>query len=58
VPHPRLHERNFALAPLLDVMPEARIEGRPVRDWLREAGREGLTVVEPPGWFDPRSGSR
>jgi 2-amino-4-hydroxy-6-hydroxymethyldihydropteridine diphosphokinase len=27
VPHPHLHERAFALVPLLDVMPEARIPG-------------------------------
>ena len=28
VPHPHLHERAFALVPLLDVQPEARIPGR------------------------------
>ena len=27
VPHPRLHERAFALVPLLDVLPDARIPG-------------------------------
>jgi 2-amino-4-hydroxy-6-hydroxymethyldihydropteridine diphosphokinase len=27
VPHPHLHERAFALIPLLDVLPEARIPG-------------------------------
>lgn len=27
VPHPRLHERAFALVPLLDVMPDATIPG-------------------------------
>ena len=27
VPHPHLHERAFALVPLLDVLPEARIPG-------------------------------
>lgn len=28
VPHPHLHERAFALVPLLDVLPAARIPGR------------------------------
>lgn len=28
VPHPHLHERAFALVPLLDVLPDARIPGR------------------------------
>ncbi|MFX9665117.1 2-amino-4-hydroxy-6-hydroxymethyldihydropteridine diphosphokinase, partial [Acinetobacter baumannii] len=27
VPHPHLHERAFALVPLLDVWPDARIPG-------------------------------
>jgi 2-amino-4-hydroxy-6-hydroxymethyldihydropteridine diphosphokinase len=27
VPHPHLHERAFALVPLLDVLPDARIPG-------------------------------
>lgn len=51
VPHPRLTERPFALAPLADVMPETRLGGRPVGDWLAETGRAGLTVVAPPGWY-------
>jgi 2-amino-4-hydroxy-6-hydroxymethyldihydropteridine diphosphokinase len=51
VPHPRLTERPFVLAPLADVVPDARIAGRTVREWLAETGRAGLTVVEPPGWY-------
>ena len=35
VPHPRLHERAFALAPVVEIDPAAVIPGRgPARDWL------------------------
>jgi 2-amino-4-hydroxy-6-hydroxymethyldihydropteridine diphosphokinase len=53
IPHPRLPERSFALAPLIDVMPEATIRGRPAKAWLCETGGEGIRLVEPPGWFSP-----
>lgn len=51
IPHPRLTERPFVLAPLADIMPDARIAGRTVAEWLVETGRAGLTAVEPVGWF-------
>jgi 2-amino-4-hydroxy-6-hydroxymethyldihydropteridine diphosphokinase len=50
VPHPRLTERAFALAPLVDVAPDTMIAGRPAVDWLAACDRSGLTRVAEPGW--------
>jgi 2-amino-4-hydroxy-6-hydroxymethyldihydropteridine diphosphokinase len=41
VPHPRLHERAFALAPVLELDPDCTIPGRgPAREWLARAGAQ------------------
>ena len=50
VPHPRLTERAFALAPLVDVMPEAKLSGRPAADWLDDSDRAGMVRLAEPGW--------
>lgn len=50
IPHPHLHERAFALAPLIDVMPEAEFSGRPAREWLEAADRSGMVRQAEPGW--------
>jgi 2-amino-4-hydroxy-6-hydroxymethyldihydropteridine diphosphokinase len=48
LPHPRLHERAFALAPLLEVVPEATdpVSGRPYRAILAELGMAGVTPLD------------
>ncbi|SEP63127.1 2-amino-4-hydroxy-6-hydroxymethyldihydropteridinediphosphokinase [Faunimonas pinastri] len=53
VPHPFLHQRAFALAPLVDVAPDAEIAGRPARDWLAESDAAGMIRAEQPGWHQP-----
>ncbi len=44
LPHPRITERAFVLAPLADIAPGLVIEGRTVADWLATVD---LTGVEP-----------
>jgi 2-amino-4-hydroxy-6-hydroxymethyldihydropteridine diphosphokinase len=50
IPHPRLPERAFALAPLLDVLPEAEVAGRPAEAWLAKVDRSGMVRLAEPGW--------
>jgi 2-amino-4-hydroxy-6-hydroxymethyldihydropteridine diphosphokinase len=48
VPHPHLHERAFALAPLVDAWPEAIVPGRgPARELLGRVDRAGVSELEP-----------
>jgi 2-amino-4-hydroxy-6-hydroxymethyldihydropteridine diphosphokinase len=52
VPHPHLHEREFALLPLLDVAPEA-VHPRTresLGKWLESLGPSTVRRVEGPGW--------
>ncbi|HWA11268.1 MAG TPA: 2-amino-4-hydroxy-6-hydroxymethyldihydropteridine diphosphokinase [Opitutaceae bacterium] len=46
VPHPGLHLRSFALAPLHDLAPGLQLRGHSVEHWLRQA--EPLELAEVP----------
>lgn len=52
VPHPHLHERAFALMPLLEIAPDAVIPGigagRDVLARMETAGVQALTYAPPP----------
>jgi 2-amino-4-hydroxy-6-hydroxymethyldihydropteridine diphosphokinase len=48
VPHPRLHERRFALEPLLAVWPQATMpDGTPVADLLRGVSDQDVRAIVP-----------
>lgn len=51
LPHPRLSERAFVLAPLAEVSPELTVPGHgPVRKMLDAVGEAGAETVSVPGW--------
>jgi 2-amino-4-hydroxy-6-hydroxymethyldihydropteridine diphosphokinase len=50
LPHPRAHERAFVLVPWLAVQPDARLNGRPIAEWLAALpGDEVAAVRQVPG---------
>lgn len=46
LPHPRITERAFVLAPLADIAPDLVLNGKTVKDWLSAIDKEGVEPVE------------
>jgi 2-amino-4-hydroxy-6-hydroxymethyldihydropteridine diphosphokinase len=48
LPHPRMHERAFVLAPLVEIAPDVVIPGRgPAAEWLVRCADQRIHRVEP-----------
>jgi 2-amino-4-hydroxy-6-hydroxymethyldihydropteridine diphosphokinase len=52
IPHPRLAERAFVLAPLCDLAPELQhpVLGKTMRELLDAVGTAGVKAVADSGW--------
>ena len=50
VPHPRAHERQFVLLPLVEVWPEAGLRSGQAREALENMSPQGVTLLAEQWW--------
>jgi 2-amino-4-hydroxy-6-hydroxymethyldihydropteridine diphosphokinase len=52
IPHPRMLERAFVLAPLAEIAPEVKLSGMTVAEWLDAVGSGGIVRLPTgEGWW-------
>jgi 2-amino-4-hydroxy-6-hydroxymethyldihydropteridine diphosphokinase len=50
VPHPRMHERSFVLAPLAGIAPGLKLDGKTISELAAALGEAGLRKLGPLDW--------
>ena len=53
LPHPRLHQRAFVLAPLVELGADFCVQGRPLVEWLNEASAQRVLRLPPSAGWTP-----